>query len=763
MKFTLVLVLLLTFNTVNTYARVLHLHRNSYQVSTGVHYDQIMRLTNSGLVDVHVITVDLTNPYLTLGPVLPEAHGSRGTTTSLLNDGGAIAGINADFFNMSLYPSTALGQVIQNGNSLAINRGEDGYATFFMDTYNNPFIEYIRPTIIFRNNGIQNLTIQSINNIQGAISATVFDQNAIFTSAGIDARQENLIKLVIEDDIITYISAPGELVEVPYNGYIIALSYSYAYYFIDVSIFVGDSAELYIQSQVDMESIWQAIGGAGTILQNGEISTTGFVVAPNARHPRSAVGINYDGSKVFLVAVDGRNRSIGATHAEMADILISIGAYRAMHLDGGGSTTMGVRHPGSYNITTTNTPSDGSQRRVVNALGVFNSAPVGIMTEASIRTFPSSVFVGDVLNVYTVGLDAHLNTMYLDQSQVQLNAFPHGILREGNSFFPETHGTIELGLVYGGFQDFITVDVHELAQIVPNITSLELNSGETSNLTFFGLSPLGHRGNFNRISVDVMPSEAGTFVNGVFTAGTQSGVVRASVGHVTTYVGVNVNDTGHIVHPPSTTARNPYRAFLNEMAPGFDITLVGSTTLNDFIELDELSEYVQIRNNALENFIQYSDLGVFVGPTEVEGVGGLQTINWTNNYSFNRINDTTAIVSLNATQGSLTATSVYNWSFINEVNYFDLNHLIILLNRPVHMLPEHEQQIFTSAVENIATEKDVFVVSSFGTYTTSSIENGVNYINLGALFSGDDVNNDFQILRLRISYDTIRFDLESVF
>ena len=63
----------------------------------------------------------------------------------------------------------------------------------------------------------------------------------------------------------------------------------------------------------------------------------------SGRQPRTAFGVSQDGTKAIIMVVDGRGDSIGATHQEMADLMRTYGAYDAMHLDGGGSSTMAVK------------------------------------------------------------------------------------------------------------------------------------------------------------------------------------------------------------------------------------------------------------------------------------------------------------------------------------------------------------------------------------------------------------------------------------
>ncbi|MCC6318098.1 MAG: phosphodiester glycosidase family protein [Gemmatimonadaceae bacterium] len=85
-----------------------------------------------------------------------------------------------------------------------------------------------------------------------------------------------------------------------------------------------------------------------------------------ARHPRSALGISRDGRTLYMVVVDGRRPwSVGMSLGELGAELITLGAWDAMNLDGGGSSALWIRgHVVNY-------PSDpGGERAVGNALFV---------------------------------------------------------------------------------------------------------------------------------------------------------------------------------------------------------------------------------------------------------------------------------------------------------------------------------------------------------------------------------------------------------
>jgi hypothetical protein len=78
------------------------------------------------------------------------------------------------------------------------------------------------------------------------------------------------------------------------------------------------------------------------------------------RHPRTAVGITKN-KDVYIVVVYGRNPGIsaGASVTEMADIMQSLGAIKAINFDGGGSSVMII------DGHATGRPSDKSGERLI--------------------------------------------------------------------------------------------------------------------------------------------------------------------------------------------------------------------------------------------------------------------------------------------------------------------------------------------------------------------------------------------------------------
>ena len=118
---------------------------------------------------------------------------------------------------------------------------------------------------------------------------------------------------------------------------------------------------------------WDAISGETRILQNGR--PMDGLTNPEL-HPRTAIGYSKNGKFLFIVVVDGRQPfySQGSTLAELADLMLQLGAHDAMNLDGGGSSTLAIRdEDGKTRIL--NSPIDqyipGRERPVANHLGIY--------------------------------------------------------------------------------------------------------------------------------------------------------------------------------------------------------------------------------------------------------------------------------------------------------------------------------------------------------------------------------------------------------
>ena len=139
------------------------------------------------------------------------------------------------------------------------------------------------------------------------------------------------------------------------------------------TLYIGRRNALVFNRRPD--KIFSAISGDRMLMLAGEIVPD---LDNSIVHPRTAIGVNRNGRWLYLVVVDGRQPfySTGATFQELAELLKESGAYFAMALDGGGSSTMVIEGENGEPVIL-NSPIDsyipGRERPVANHFGIFVS------------------------------------------------------------------------------------------------------------------------------------------------------------------------------------------------------------------------------------------------------------------------------------------------------------------------------------------------------------------------------------------------------
>jgi hypothetical protein len=126
----------------------------------------------------------------------------------------------------------------------------------------------------------------------------------------------------------------------------------------------------------DVGKPFNAAAGFDQIVTRGKKTATGW-----RRHPRTALGVDREGRTLILLVVDGRQPDVseGVTIPELADLMISFGAFDALNLDGGGSSTLVFQQrlgrPEIQNIPVGYKNVPRTERSVANHLAVFIRDP----------------------------------------------------------------------------------------------------------------------------------------------------------------------------------------------------------------------------------------------------------------------------------------------------------------------------------------------------------------------------------------------------
>lgn len=234
---------------------------------------------------------------------------------------------------------------------------------------------------------------------------------------------------------------------IPGDGFVLSLAEDGGYEPFQEAIralSVGDTVTISVTIDDGWEDAAYVVGGGELLVENGR-AKTGFTLDSADRDAaRTALGIKADGS-VVCYTVDKSAISEGMTLTELARRMEELGCVTAVNLDGGGSTCMGVTHPGQTEFTTVNEPSDGQQRACANYL--FFTRPTtaaGAAEHLYLYPYDQAVLAGGQLQLTALAADGN----YMPA------ALPGGISWSASS------GTVIDGLLTAGGEGTTTVTAY---------------------------------------------------------------------------------------------------------------------------------------------------------------------------------------------------------------------------------------------------------------------------------------------------------------
>ena len=541
--------LLVCSRTALSALEVLFEYTERTEIARGVFYERNRQMTTLGMRDVHILSVPLNDPFINLSAAESARElGLKEPAADLLRSANAIAGVNGDFFGLAGTHSLSFGPIASNGRlhsvTRAINADSNEFAALFIDSSNNPFIGFFRAEIRFLNNGRENIRVGAVNKVTDMVNPIVITAEAMSDTAQLDRRfPDMLVKIVVDKGSITYVSKKGETVAIPPDGYIVVLG---EYADERARLFAaGQKAELRVTNNlnIDFNNVQMSIGGGGIILRDGSV-VYGEGTVVSGRHPRTAAGYTANGRRLILMVVDGRTHSIGATHDELASLLVRYGAHNAMHLDGGGSSTMIVGN------SVVNTVSDGAQRRIINALGIIDTSPTGEIRRINMEVSSAMLTLGALLEVEVFGSDSYLHKIGIPSDEIVYTIGNRsGETREftGGSFQIDRTDYAYVSASYKNFNANHLISVVEISELRSHMQNIQVREGETVPLSFTGIGPSGEEifipGASAGLVTNVVPASLGTVRNGVFYAAagrTGTGYLRCGLNGIYTFVPVTV-------------------------------------------------------------------------------------------------------------------------------------------------------------------------------------------------------------------------------
>lgn len=518
--------------------------QESVKISKGVTYTKSERVTDKGFLDVNILEVNVMDDNITLNPIFSEEIGKRDKVVNLVNDSGAIAGVNGDYFGMNGDYSASFSPEIKDGeiSSYSTGRNDSGdkYASFILTDDDNVIFDYLKTDIHFKNNGVENIEINGINKVTDLVYPEIVTGDRVSSNAEFVERFPNMVTIVVDDGYITYISDKNEVVPIPETGYAVLIKEKSADYFLQF-FEVGQTATLELTSSFDLDKIKASIGGPGMILKNGEIVPQGSEVV-GGMQPRTAIGVTAD-NRVLLVTVDGRQKSVGATHEDMAQIMKELGCVDAMHLDGGGSTTMAVKEKEDDKASVVNTPSDLVDRKVIDGVGVFVTGEVGPTNSIEIE-MPDKVLKGQSIPITISAYDEYLRKTDIDPESVQYTFDDSlGFVLNGEYIAGQNTGKTEITASLNGIETTKDVEIVELKELDLKNDQITVDQNQSAKMEFEGVDSYGETIPISSddITYELSDDSLGTIEGNVFTGLNKgTGWIKASYGDIYTYFKVTV-------------------------------------------------------------------------------------------------------------------------------------------------------------------------------------------------------------------------------
>ncbi|MFC4607413.1 phosphodiester glycosidase family protein [Streptomyces maoxianensis] len=543
--------------------------RSSRPIAPGIRLASYDRLESNKWLRVDALSVDLDGSgaqadYLSSGKVA-----DRRTVSELAagHDAGpgrrTVAAINADFFDINQTgapqgPGIKDGKVTHSpatgaNRAVGIGPGSAGRVLqlYFDGTLTLP-------------SGPHPLTAYNAANVPaGGIGAYTAAWGSADRALTVDAATPVAEALVRDGRVVAVTARPGTGPIAPDTTVLVGREAGAG---LLAALRPGDPVSLEYRPRTDSGPVPRtAVGGRELLVVDG-VPQNHEGAGNNTAAPRTAVGFSKDGGAMQVITVDGRQAdSGGVTLTELGLMMKQAGAYSALNLDGGGSSTLVAREPGSDALQVENSPSDGSERTVPNGLAL--TAPDGsgrlrgfwVETSTPAGSAPTAdpVKGGHPERVFP-GLTRRLTAAGYDETYGPAAGTPHwhavrpSVGRvDGHGVFRARHsGTTQIRAERGGAHGSTELTVlDDLVRIEPTTRRVGLSdAGATGTFGVLGLDAQGNSAPvepgdvqlaYDQTLFDIREDGRGSFTVASRTGG-GAGRITATVAGVTTVLAVSV-------------------------------------------------------------------------------------------------------------------------------------------------------------------------------------------------------------------------------
>jgi hypothetical protein len=416
---------------------------------------------------IYVLEVYLKNPYVQLG-VIPGGGKvtERLNVSAMAGNAGAVAAVNGDFYNTQ-GEGAPIGPMVLNGRLVSS-------PSLLQDVYALGITQERRATISafsfagsvvasdgreFPLSGLNKTTYweEPVGTHSHANRLHLYDDMWGALTRGHDSYTTPTEVLVDQGHVVDISRGKYFDFAVP-EGMQILRGHGQAATFLD-SLQLGE--EIAISYQLSPAEDWSMIiGGHSLLVDRGQaIPYARTSPALAGTRARTAAGVSQDGSRLYLVGVEGLTASsAGLALDTLASFMESLGVWRALNLDGGGSSTMVARPLGSFELEHVFSPELGSERRVANAIGIWSQAPAGEV-QGFILDGHDVVLIGEQAEYSLRAYDEYYNPLVPSGLDIKWGVTGPAASMHGNLFTADRSGTYQVQVASSFVNATIPVEV----------------------------------------------------------------------------------------------------------------------------------------------------------------------------------------------------------------------------------------------------------------------------------------------------------------
>jgi exopolysaccharide biosynthesis protein len=457
-------------------------------------------------VNADVIEVDLTNPNVKLDAIAGKSNqvADRESVSAMVKGNGAVAGVNADFFDTKA-EGAPIGPQITSGQVMSTPSTLTGLYAFGITKDNVPVVDqFTFKGAVIAKDGTQ-FDLSGVNKTyywdeQGNFSHS--NSIYMYTSTwGQLSRTNNGMtdgsEVLVQNGVISKIainSVIGGMV--PAGGYILRTSGT-GTNFVQQHLKEGDPLVANYDivpkdawNQYDVKNFKMMIGGHTLLVDEGQPSyftrdinnLSGY-----SNLSRTAIGYSQDKKTAYLITADYSGDSKGISIPELQQLMIKAGVWKGMVFDGGGSTQMVARPLGDFDAQLVNQTENGNERKVANGVGVFSTAPKGEVNGLILKG-QNQLFINESSPYAIKAYDQYYNPVAVDATSTQwVSSAPIGAFKD-NVFTATQSGQTKLTAQFGKGTAAIDVQVigrDQIASMKVSPGDISLSEGQTYKLPVY--------------------------------------------------------------------------------------------------------------------------------------------------------------------------------------------------------------------------------------------------------------------------------------